>query len=76
MILNVSKCFLSALYNAIQCKMCGFREIKTRRTVTFDDYGEMPMFLYYDHTLNQRVIGMLSLNVNEGLSTNVIFTNF
>ena len=61
MILKVNKCFLSALYNAMQWKMCGFRERKRRRTVTFGNCVGMPMFLYYDNTVNRGIIIIISV---------------
>ena len=39
--------------NIMLCKMCGFREGKRWRTVNLDNYGEIPLFLYHDHTLNR-----------------------
>ena len=55
MILKVNKCFISALYNEMQLKMCGFREKKRWRTVTFGNCVGMPTFLYYDHTVNRDI---------------------
>ena len=63
MILKVNKCFLSALYNAMQLKMCGFREGKGWRTVNLGNSEGMHMFLYYDHKLNRSI----ALHVAAGL---------
>ena len=53
MVLKVNKCFLSALYDEMQLKMYGFRERKRWRTVNLGNCVGMPMFLYYDHTMNR-----------------------
>ena len=39
--------------------MCRFRERKRWRTVTFDNYMGMPMFLIYDHMMNRGIIQIL-----------------
>ena len=53
MIWKVNKCFLSALCNATQWKICGFRQRKKWRTLTLGNSVGMPMFLYYHHTVNR-----------------------
>ena len=58
MILKINKCFLSALYNAMQLKICGFRERKRWRTVNLVNSEGMAMFLYYHHTMNRSIVAV------------------